>query len=244
MRVCLATLAIGDSYLQEYNDLFRPSHEYYAAKHGYDFRVITSPLDPTLTDPKSVTIHKYLVCSQEWSSLYDYIVILDADILINKQSPPIPFEVLGDNVGMVDEACQPSVEKRLEILRKRGWPVYPKEYFALCGFTLDSPALYNSGVVVYQPRKHRAILETIYATYAKGSIGHPRGQHYEQTVTNYCFQSSNMVCALPVTFNAPYLLYLYDDPSLDIDTFYKSNGFVHFVAREYYHHVKRLWATY
>jgi lipopolysaccharide biosynthesis glycosyltransferase len=237
----MVTLAIGDKYLKQYNSLFRPSNEYYAAKHGYDFRVITEYIDPTLQDPKSVTIHKYLLCSQEWSSQYDYIVVIDADILINKNSPPIPFEILGDKVGMVDEACQPTTEKRIEVNRHMGWQLTPKEYFALCDFELDSPHLYNSGVVVYQPKKHRDFLENVYKTYSRKSVGHPRGTHFEQTVTNYCFQSANMVCTLPYIFNTPWILYELSDPSFNLDTFYESNCFVHFVAIHGYEHVKRLW---
>lgn len=244
MRVCVVTLAIGDKYIKEYNDLFRPSHEFYAAKHGYDFRVITSYLDANLMDSNSVTIHKYLLCSQEWSSLYEYIVVIDADILINKNSPPIPFELLGDKIGMVDEACQPSCEERIEIQRKCGWELYPKDYFALCGFTLDTPHIYNGGFVVFQPSKHRDFLENMYATYAKASIGHPRGLHYEQTVTNYCFQTSDMVHPLPTIFNTPFLLYKLADPKINIDKFYQSSCFVHFVARQDYDKVKHLWNTY
>lgn len=244
MRVCVVTLAIGDRYIAEYNDLFRPSHEFYAAKHGYDFRVLTSYLDPTLADPKSVTIHKYLLCSQEWSSAYDYIVVIDADILINKRSPAVPFELLGDKIGMVDEACQPSRAKRVQIQRKNGWELYPKQYFALCGFTLDTPHIYNGGFIVFQPSKHRLFLESMYSTYAKASIGHPRGLHYEQTVTNYCFQKANMIHSLPITFNHLYALYKYADPRTNIDAFYQSSHFVHFAAHKYYDQVKRLWNTY
>lgn len=195
-------------------------------------------------DPNSVTMHKYLVCSQEWSSAYDYIVLIDADILINKKSPAIPFEVLGDKIGMVDEACQPSREKRVEIQRKNGWDLYPKDYFALCGLTLDTPHIYNSGFMVFQPSKHRSFLEGMYSTYAKSSPGHPRGFHYEQTVANYCFQKADMIYPLPRTFNHCYLLYKSDDSTTNIDTFYQSSHFVHFVAHEYYDQVKRLWTTY
>ena len=38
MKVLLVTLAIGQKYLEEYNQLFRKSQETYALKHGYDFK--------------------------------------------------------------------------------------------------------------------------------------------------------------------------------------------------------------
>ena len=241
MRACVVTLAIGDKYLNQYNKLFRPSNEFYAAKHGYDFKVITQYLDPNLADLNSVTIHKYLLCSQEWSSQYDYLIVIDADILINKNSPPVPFELLGDKVGMVDEACQPSLEKRVAIQRAHGWELYPTDYMALCGYALDTPHIYNSGFMVLQPSKHRTFLENMYATYGKGSLGHPRKTHYEQTTTNYCFQTANMVYPLPHVFNTPWFLYKADDPTLVIDKFFESNCFVHFVASVDYQHVQRLW---
>ena len=30
MRACVVTLAIGEKYLKQYNELFRPSNEFYA----------------------------------------------------------------------------------------------------------------------------------------------------------------------------------------------------------------------
>ena len=45
MKVLLTTVAIGEKYLEEYNNLFGESQRNYALKNGYDFKVITDFLD-------------------------------------------------------------------------------------------------------------------------------------------------------------------------------------------------------
>ena len=64
----------------------------YAKKHDYDFRVITDFLDKSMSHVDAITFNKTLVCSQEWSHEYDYIILIDADILINMMSPCNSFK--------------------------------------------------------------------------------------------------------------------------------------------------------
>ena len=91
MKVLLVTIAIGNQYLRQYELLFKTSQENYAKKCGYDFKVITDFLDKDKDNKYNSTIsfNKILVCSQEWSNNYDFIIFVDADILININSPPI-----------------------------------------------------------------------------------------------------------------------------------------------------------
>lgn len=242
MRVCVVTVAIGERYLVEYTSLFRPSHEFYALKHGYDFKVIADYLDPGMKHPDSISMHKLLLCSQPWSMDYDYIVYVDADILINRNAPPIHLAAqFGDKIGMIDEASQPTWERRLAIQKKMGWELYPTEYMALSGFDFQTDIIYNGGCMVLQPAKHRTLLESIYLTHALKSIGHPRQFHYEQAVLNICLQKADMVAPISHMFNAPWPLYNIDDPSLQIEEFYRSVYFMHLTGHSDYERVPQLW---
>ena len=77
MKVLLVTIAIGPHYLKEYELLFKESQENYAAKHGYDFKVITDFLDKDNIYNSTISFNKILVCSQEWSKDYDFIIFID-----------------------------------------------------------------------------------------------------------------------------------------------------------------------
>ena len=81
MKVLLITIAIGEEYLLQYKDLFYESQQNYALKYGYDFKVITDFLDKNIQHKNTVSFNKILVCEQEFSKDYDFIVFIDADIL-------------------------------------------------------------------------------------------------------------------------------------------------------------------
>jgi hypothetical protein len=239
MRVCLATLAIGDRYLEEYNRLFRSSQETYAAKNGYDFKVITSYLDSAVQIPDTISLQKLLLCSQDWSADYDFIVYVDADILINPRSPPIHEAIdFGDKIGMVDEYSQPTLERRIQVQKNYGWEQSAREYFQLCGYDLDTNKIFNGGLMVFQPRKHRQFLEDIYSRHVKKNIGHPRGFHFEQTVINYELQVADMLATLPNAFNAVWVIWNSDSPYMSLAEFYKANYFIHMAARHDWDSIK------
>jgi len=231
MRVCLTTLAIGDKYLQEYTRLFRPSQEAYASKHGYDFKVITSYLDERVQHPHTISFQKLLLCSQEWSADYDFIIYIDADIIINPTSPPIHEACdFGDKIGMVDEYSQPTLARRIDVQKKNGWDWPACEYYKLCGYSMETDKIFNGGVMVFQPQKHRGYLEGVYGKHVIKNIGHPRGFHFEQTTVNYELQSSDMVSTLPNEFNAVWVIWKTDSPSTHLKDFHDKNYFIHLAA--------------
>ena len=167
MSVCLVTIAVGEKYLNEYNRLFRPSQESYARKHGYDFRVITDYLGP-VRDISTISLNKILVCSQEWSLGYDFVVFMDADILINPDAPPIHSCMdFGDKIGIVDEFTQPSFQKRVEFNRRMNWEPNATTYYLRSGFTIQTNSMLNTGVIVMQPAKHASFLKGIYDKYVQ-----------------------------------------------------------------------------
>lgn len=236
--ILLTTLAIGREYLDFYRKNFMESHEDYAKRCGYDFHVITYyPEAPfmTMEYPTSYTtisFHKLLVCSQEWSEKYEMILFVDADILISKDAPPLHTAIeYGEKIGIVDEFSQPTYLKRIGIQKNMGWETSGQEYYSLCGLNLNSDHILNTGVLVLQPQKHRAFLESIFEKYIQFAEEHPRGFIFEQTVISYELITQNNYVLLPNKFNTIWALYKWDDPSSNLVDLFKQSWFLHFAGR-------------
>ena len=204
MKVCLVAVAIGDNYVEAYTFLFRKSHEAYAEKHGYDFRVETDYLEPRYPDKAVCSLNKILVCSQPWSAQYDFIVFIDCDIYINIGAPPIHLCMdFGDKIGIINEYDQVvGFEQYVEMVRQAlNWGTAP-EYYAKAGFTLDTELMLNTGVLVMQPAKHGEFLRDVFDRHYNTCLTHPRGFHYEQAAIGYELQTNSMFTILPKQFNA------------------------------------------
>lgn len=231
MKVCLVTIAIGEKYLEEYNQLFRPSQETYAKNQGYDFRVITDFLDDTIQDQSTISFNKILVCNQSWSYDYDFIIFVDADIYIHPKSPPIHLCTdFGDKIGIVNEFDQPSFTRRKEIQYKWNWEPTPTIYYRRSGFHIQTDFMLNTGVLVMQPKKHADYLKTIYNKYILKSINHPRGFNYEQSCIGYELQKDRMFEIMPNTFNALWFFYKFENYPLTLTNFSKQVYFIHFAG--------------
>jgi hypothetical protein len=232
-KVLLVTIAIGDKYLQEYNKLFRKSQELYAKRHGYDFKVVTDFLETSLSKKQrsAISFQKILVCSQEWSSNYNTIIFIDADILINSEAPQI-HEFSGEKIGIVDEYSQPSFNERLAIQIRMDWERTPSDYYKLAAkeFELETDHLLNTGVLVLKPHIHKDILERIYNKYVEKSFGHPRGFHFEQSAIGYEIQKNNNFRIIDNKWNAIWAVNKMSKKAVDLQTFIKNNYFIHFAG--------------
>jgi len=227
------TVVIGEKYLQEYKRLFKQSQKMYAKKHGYDFKVVKNFLDDTYKDNNmSFYFQKFLVCSQTWSTEYDYIIYVDADVLININSPPIHNYVDYENfIGIANEYSQPTNERRISIQRKMGWETSATDYYNLCDFNLQTDMVFNSGVLVFQPKIHGEYLQNIYNKHLPKSIHHSRGPHYEQTSLGYELQKDNKYKILDNKFNAIWGLVKLDNiENKSLKYYFKQNYFVHFAG--------------
>jgi hypothetical protein len=205
MKVCLVALAIGDKYLEVYTHLFRKSHEMYAKKHGYDFRVETDYLEPSYRDKSVCSLNKILVCSQPWSSQYDFIVFIDSDIYINITAPPIHSCIdFGDKIGIIDEYEHlVGYEEYTGLIgRILEWGVNPPHYYAKAGLQIYTKHILNTGVLVMQPAKHSSFLREVFDKHVMTCITHPRKFHYEQAAIGYELQTQSMFTILPKKFNA------------------------------------------
>jgi hypothetical protein len=232
MKVLLITIAIGQKYLSEYYKLFYDSQRNYAIKNGYDFKVVTNFLDENISHTNTIFFNKILVCSQEWSNNYDFIIFIDADILININSPPIHNIVEYNNlIGIVDEYSQPSNERRLKIQKKMGWEVSARDYYKLAELDIETEKVLNTGVLVMQPKIHGNFLKKIYDTYVIKSKTHTRGFHYEQSCIGYEIQKANLYKIIDNKFNAIWGLTKIDNiDNIDLETYFNENYFIHFAG--------------
>lgn len=188
----VVTVAVGFPYKQAYLSLFHRSVLAYCDKHGYDFLLVDDFIDRSEADPSLISLQKALVCSVDVAADYERVVFIDADILVNvEDAPSIVAETTPDLAGFVDEFSQPDPVTRISIQRAMGWETSAAEYYALCGFHLDTPHVVNSGVMVLSPRHHRNILEEIYLAGKRDGRNHPRGFHYEQSLIGYRFQAES-----------------------------------------------------
>lgn len=232
MKVILVTIAIGEKYLQEYNNLFYESQSNYALKNGYDFKVITDFIDKRITHKSAISFNKILVCNLEWSNNYDFIIFVDADILININSPPLHNYVDYQGcIGIIDEYSQPSKERRLKIQKKMGWETTASDYYKLCKLNIQTDMVLNTGVLVLQPKIHNEFLKYVYQKYVKYSISHPRGFHFEQSCIGYEIQKNNLYKVIDNKFNAVWSLTKLDnDKSISLNEYFNENYFIHFAG--------------
>lgn len=229
MKVGLVTLVVGDRYYAEYARYFQPSQRAYADAVGYDHIVLRELLGP-VKNLEMVSLCKQLICSEPWAAQYDYLVVVDADVLINPHAPPIHLACAGtEKIGMVNEYDQPSRAQRIAFQAANGWETEGKTYYELSGFDFDSEKVYNGGLFVFQPRLHADFTTDIYLRHCLPQMGHPRGIHYEQSAVNMEYQKANMIFELPHVWNALWSVQK-THYSGTLTEFARANYFIHFAG--------------
>ena len=202
MKVCFGIISIGRLYLEEFEQLFKPSVVSYCQKYGYDLKVFTDFLDPTHKHPSTISFHKCLVPDKLRE--YDVVVVLDADIYIENHAPPITTLQLNDKIGIVDEVAQ-SAPEGYQRMVDIGFAHHAKSYYGLVNLELDTNKILNTGVIICNPAKHADYLKSIYEKYVDKSINHPRGFHYEQACMGYELQKEESYTLIPNTWNFIYI---------------------------------------
>ena len=273
MKVLLGVIAIGDNFLEQYKKLFMNSHENYAKKHGYEFKIFNEIFDnPNKYNRTNITMNKYLMFCQDWSNNYDFIIWIDCDILININSPAIHEFLLNENtIGIIDEYSQPTKEKRLRIQNANiqwGWESCATDYYKRSGFSdLQTDMVFNTGLLVVQPKKHGVFFKYIHEKYINHSLNHPRELHFEQTCIGYEIQKANLYKILDNKFNAIWRLQRDDNieniksilhlnfnseinseglikieniNNISLEKYFKDNYFIHFAGNVEYHRVESI----
>jgi hypothetical protein len=240
MNCCLVTICLGEKYLQQYNRLFRPSQEKYAKKCGYEFKVITDYIKEP-KHPDLISFNKSLVCDYNWNKEYDFIIFIDADIIINENTPPIHNEYsFGDKIGVVNQS-QPTLQARIDGQIHKGYEVTAKEYYKLkSNHNIETDHIINTGVLVIQPKIHQLFLRNIFESYSNKQIGDKSGFHYEQSVIGYEIQNNNMHYFMNMKWNAlwgnnKYYFNTMKKQPLTLQEFYDKNYFIHLAGECDFH---------
>lgn len=202
----IVTLAIGDDYFTVWNRVARMSWERYAARHGMDVIVVVVPFEPR--DARSPAWQKCLILSQSWSALYDRLVWVDADIVINSAAPDIlvssgpPHMVsaalLHDQCSWTERhlllekwaRCAIPVEQTREFWQAIQQGMYKESNLQ----PFPGGAMMTTGVVVLSPHHHRALLENVYTR--------PQTTRaYEQPYLSHAVLSAGLFYQLSPQFN-------------------------------------------
>ncbi len=240
MNCCLVTICIGEKYLHQYNALFRPSQEKYAKRCGYDFKIITD----YIKEPHHISVvsmNKVLVCDYKLDKDYDFLIFIDADIIVNENAPPIHSEYdFGDKIGVVNQS-QPTLQARILTQKHKGYEVTASDYYKLkSNHDIETDHIINTGVLVIQPNKHKLFLRKIFDTYSKQQIGNKAGFHFEQSVIGYEIQKSNLFYFMNMKWNAlwannKYYFNTIRKQNLTLQTFYDENYFIHLAGHCDFH---------
>lgn len=215
--------------------LYTSTQRSYAARHGYAFTTVSTFLDSNATHRDLTSFQKILASSAAAPNHTRFVLVLDTDVLIAPWAAPIHVvaESLGESVGMVDEAAQPSLRKNraIKLASRRGHPeidVTAYEYYRRAGLEIRTDRIFNTGFMLIQPAKHARLLRETYDIYAPQAIGHPRHFHFEQSVVGYELQKRGLVKALPSAWNT--LFSLYQRAGYDKRRVYCKSNFVHFTG--------------
>lgn len=232
-RTCITVVCIGEKYIKDYEETFKPSVMAYAQKHGYDVKIFTEFLGEP-KHPDCFSFQRCLIPSQLMD--YDCVVMIDADIYIHEYSPPI-HELVTDKIGIVNEISQITPEQRRSI----EWLSEPTEYHSLAGFKLQTDMIFNGGVMVCKPALHAEFLKNVFNKYIKNAPNNPRGLHYEQACLGYELQTQNMFSLLPNKWNHIYLFNTYTKESFNFPFFVHFAGIPSASRRRY--HLQKYLAT-
>jgi len=202
MRAAIATVVIGDSYRRHYERTFLPSVQRYAGANGYDLLLFDRFLcAPEWQHPSTIAFTKLLIPFQPEMQRFDRLLVLDADMLMNKSTPPFTDVELNGGIGVVDEWSQLSSTERLEYQQSHGWETTPAQYYELAGFDLRTDVVLNSGMFICCPATHRDFFAGVSQRHLAVYLGHPRGFHYEQSAFGYELQRAGLAQLLPAAWN-------------------------------------------
>ena len=210
IKKALVTLGFGRDR-GFYEDYFFPSMRAYCKKYNYDFIHVDEPFDKRVynTPKEIISMQKFLICSQPWSAQYDYIVWMDADIIINvDQAPDIIVGVPEGKIGAVNERKLFTYEYAQKVWAR--WrpdlPQNGKEYYKKYGFPEISDDQFQAGVMVFQPKHHAEFLKELYDRYIDDVLYKDKIDG-DQCIISYEAQKAGLVHWLDERFNMVWVLY-------------------------------------
>lgn len=173
-KTAIVSLTIGPMEVCE--RLFLPSVKAYAKRIGADFHQLREPLDTINVNGKSPMIMKHMLCMQKmlvptlpFLQEYDWILIIDSDILMNYENAPNIFDQVKDGfICGVNEREQFGLDDYSKVVFQRFAPHIPGDYegyYKRLGFDTWYPRVINTGFLVLQPKLHAPFFRSLYDKY-------------------------------------------------------------------------------
>lgn len=177
-RQAIVTVLVGETYVETWQVLCQPNWQAYADRHGFDLIVIAHLPDASERGRgRSPAWQKLLVLDQPWSSAYERIVWVDADIVMSNHAPNI-LAVVPDpaRIGASLSGAQFSeAEKHIYFERLHqvvvepqladlAWQFTEDNGFAESEIDREGARMLNTGVLVMNPQRHNAMLKDIYSS--------------------------------------------------------------------------------
>ena len=146
-----------------------------------------------------------------WTKEYDILLVVDADIVISAEAPPIP--ICEEGVGIVDESPQTHITNYYPSISSK--------------FSIETSYVLNTGVLVI-PRSCREALVSWYMKYVQRGFGHPSGFHYEQASIGFELITNNMYSLMDTSWNCIWPAHRKPCTALIAEGFH----FIHFAGQE------------
>jgi len=177
-RKAIISIVLGESYVQNWKQYAEGGWRQYAKKHGYDVIIHDRPLDTSeRAQNRSIAWQKCLVLTEEIRRLYERVVWIDSDILINHfLAPDIMADCPPDRIGGIDaysfitrELFQTLHERKIKYVEKFGFdlpiPKTGREFYTDWGIHTGLDEVISTGVLILNPELHHTILEKTYSNY-------------------------------------------------------------------------------
>jgi hypothetical protein len=253
-KTAMATLCLGECYIQSWRQYSRAGWERYAHRHGYEIVVFSDPLDNSpRAQARSPAWQK--CCVLDKLKNYDRVIWIDSDIVIHPAAPAITERIPEGKVGAVISGSYIHPDLRSVFLERVGripvghcdaaeaWRCDQADFYRRAGVKCNSTDVVNSGVMVLD-QSHRGIFRRVYeADYPADLVC------YEQFPLSAEILNSNLLHRLSSRFNfmfrenaAVHYPYLFDEslPERDflarlaVKTALSNSYFLHFArALEY-----------
>jgi len=213
----LATIAIGEQYLEPFMKYAYHTWEMYCRRHDLGLILFDEHLiDKADSQWKNPYWQKFLIGESLAKSepRINSVCCLDTDILISPLAPNIFLSVDESKVGLVSKRKNlpfdhESILRRLAFLRNRYYdPVYPLDSSLFISLNdlyqvADLPVQQDdacSGVFVFSCKQHGSELSDFYRSFDANVMSRDGGG--EQIFLNYFVQSNRLVCWLDYRYQA------------------------------------------
>jgi len=163
MKIAIVIFVIGDTYIEKFNNKFKPNLSVYCNKYGYDLIILDKYIKQEEHMDRKKFFWQRMLIPDKFPE-YDFVVSMDSDIFVNPASPPIPFNDIpeGKVAGVNERKYFGNYEWRERIQVKNGWEKTGKDWYLLSGETKYYNDHLNGGFIIYQPKHHAKMFKELY----------------------------------------------------------------------------------